>query len=247
MNIPYPRDEQIKTASQIICQKALPQKETIFTFIKNMTTHLGLKNIFAGTYDTIAIALFVSLIIGIVAPISIRSSSNVQDELTIFVFAFAPMLFMLMYALSYWKEYGEAVYQIKMTCKYTVHHLLAYRMLVTSFASVLINGIYVTVLCYHLSLPIIAMVSISLSSLFLFSLLLILTVLHFNSLCSVISLSIGWLLVNALIGFLFQREYVAILHAVPVGVWIIVDLALFGIYLNRCTIYLNRRMTYANS
>ncbi len=246
MNIPYPSDNQIQAASQKICREALPQRETVISFVKNMTTHMGLKNIFYGTYDTMAIAILAFLAFGMVVPATFHTDSHMLDKLTVFVFAFSPMLFMLLYSLSYWKELGESVYPIKMTCKYTVHHLLAYRMLAASLASVVFNGIYVAVLCKHLSIPGITMVCISFSALFLFSLLLIMTVLRFQSLWAVIALNIGWLVLNTILGGLEMEVYAIFLQAVPVGVWIVLDVVLVAAYMKCCGVYLNRRVSYAN-
>lgn len=246
MNIPYPSDEQIQAASRTICREALPQRETVLSFIKNMTTHMGLKNIFYGTYDTMAIAVSVFLAIGVAVPAMLHMDEELLNKLTVFVFAFSPMLFMLLYTLSYWKELGESVYPIKMTCKYTVHHLLAYRMLAASMASVVFNGVYVAVLCSRLSIPGITMVCISFSALFLFSLLLIMTVLRFQSLWTVIVLNVGWLVLNAILGGLEMKAYAIFLQAVPVGVWIVLDVFLVVAYMKCCGVYLNRRMRYAN-
>lgn len=246
MNIPYPSDDQIRAASQKICREAVPQRETILSFVKNMTTHMGLKNIFYGTYDTMAIAVSVFLAIGMAVPAMLPMDEELLNKLTVFVFAFSPMLFMVLYTLSYWKELGESVYPIKMTCKYTVHHLLAYRMLAASLASVVFNSVYVAVLCSRLSIPGITMVCISLSALFLFSLLLIMTVLRFHSLHAVIGLCVGWLLANAAIGGLALEAYAVFLQAVPVGVWIVLDVILVAAYMKCCGVYLNRRMHYAN-
>lgn len=246
MNIPYPSDDQIKAASQKISREALPQRETVISFVKNMTTHMGLKNIFYGTYDTMAIAVSVFLAIGMAVPAMLHTDSDMLDKLTVFMFAFSPMLFMLLYSLSYWKELGESVYPIKMTCKYNVHHLLAYRMLAASLASVVLNGVYVAVLCNRLSIPGITMVCISFSALFLFSLLLIMAVLRFHSLPAVIVLCAGWLLVNAIIGGLALDAYAMFLQAVPVVVWIVLDVILAAAYVKCWGVYLNRRMRYAN-
>lgn len=246
MNIPYPSDDQIQAASQKICCEALPQRETVISFVNNMTTNMGLKNIFYGTYDTMAIAVSVFLVIGMAVPAMLHTDSDMLNKLTVFVFAFSPMLFMLLYSLSYWKELGESVYPIKMTCKYTVHHLLAYRMLAASLASVVFNGVYVAVLCNRISIPSITMMCISLSALFLFSLLLIMTVLRFQSLWAVIALNAGWLVMNAILGGLEMEAYATFLQAVPVGVWIVLDVVLVAAFMKCCGVYLNRRMRYAN-
>ena len=246
MNIPYPREDQIQAASQKICREALPQRETIISFVKNMTTHMGLKNIFYGTYDTMVIAVSVFLAIGMAVPAILQTDPEMLNKLTVFVFAFSPMLFMMLYTLSYLKEVGESMYPIKMTCKYTVHHLLAYRMLAASLTSVMFNGVYVAVLCNRLAIPAISLVCISLSALFLYSLLLIMTVLRFHTLPALIGLCVGWLLVNAVIGGLALEIYAMFLQAVPVGVWIVLDIILAVTYVKCCGVYLNRRMSYAN-
>ena len=56
MKIEYPTNEQIEKSVGIICNEGMEKRDTIFSFLKNMTLNLGIKNIFYGVYDVMLIS-----------------------------------------------------------------------------------------------------------------------------------------------------------------------------------------------
>lgn len=244
MKIPYPDDVQIQSISSEICKKALPKRTTVFEFIKNMYSGIGLRKLFLNSLDIAILSITVFIVAGIVFPSSITLAAE-ADKLVIFLFGFSPLFFAINYGASLWKEHSFGTYAVKMTCRYTVQHLLAYRMLVSSLTGTILNGIYVVILCSRVELPLITMLCISFSSLFVFAMLLIILLLRYDSVISIVMLYGFWIFGNIVLSTLWPKMFITVLYAIPVGMWIIIDIALLTFFLNRYSVYLNRRIRYA--
>lgn len=241
MKIIYPKDEQINDSILYICDKGLPPKENMAVFLKNMTANLGPNNIFHGTYDALIIAIFVCISLDIALFFLMKSSLFTEEKLFAFAFAGSPLMFMLMFILSYIKEKTNDTYIIKMSFKYTVNHLIAYRMFVFSLFSILFNTAYIILLSVELSLSILSILSISFSSLFIFSMLLILIILKYDSVLSPIILSVSWIFVNALLFFFALPDYGSFLKTVPILIWLLISIICILVYVNRLALFINKR------
>lgn len=248
MEIKYPSDTQIKSAVAGICEKSIKKPETFFGFLKNMTSVLGIKNIFCGVYDAILISfvLFIGLLIMLVSQLKYIDLS--YDNIYMIVFALTPVFFIILYLLTHIKEHTDGAYKLKMTCKYTVNHLLAYRMFVFSILSVLFNTIYIFTLSIKTDINFFAMICISMSALFIFSTVLISVILRFNSILSPIMLSLLWIVMNLLTFFTNGSFYGKLIKNTPIYVWIIICIICIAIYLKKLSILSGkRRINYANS
>ena len=240
MKIPYPDDDTTHAAVQKICDKDVLKKESTFSFLRGMTDTLGFRYIFSGILDTVIIAFAVSLVVGIIAVSALLDDPQGEIKTAAVAFALSPLLYMLLFALSYCKEREVGSYAIKMTCKYTVHHLLAYRMFAASLVSVICSGMYAVLLSHRLNAPGQTIICISLSSLFLFALLLIETVIRFQTLFSVVSLCAGWLCVNGLLCWWNIESYASFLQAVPTVVWIAADVIFAVLFWQSYRAYIRR-------
>lgn len=245
MNIPYPSDGQIREASQRICREALAPRETVLGFLKNMTARIGLLPLLTGSLDAAVVALAVFLGVGTSVPMRLIEFPEGKAVLTVFIFAFSPAFFGLYYALSMGKERVSSLWQIKMSCKYTVRHLLACRMFYLSLVSALLNGVYILVLCERLALPALKLLCICFTALFLFSLLLLAVLLRFDSVASVLGLYALWIGGGAAGALLIPEQLAFLLTAIPVLAWLLVDGALVILLRDRFAAYINRRSCYA--
>ena len=246
MKIEYPTEEQMDKAIDRICANALPKRESLFSFLYKLTSQVGFWNIIRGAWDVLVIAAAVFFAAGIISALNIASNVQHHERLTAIVFAVSPVLLMLSYVLSYIKERTQGLFAVKMTCKYTVHHILAYRMLVFSFFSIVLNTGYIVYLNWRFSVPMLSLLCVSFSSLFLFSLVLLWVVWKLPALWGVIVLSVVWCLCNAFPLVFCQAEYGRLLQSVPVAVWGLACILFLGVYWNRMSAYINRRLCYAH-
>lgn len=248
MRIDYPSQIEIDRAVETICDKALPRRESLLSFIRNMNAQLGLKYIFSGIYDVLLLSGAVFLVAIALCFKWLPQAEDVHSALGAALFAFAPFLYMAAFALTLLKESTNPGLPVKMTCKYTVYHLIAYRMLLFSFISGIANTAYVLVLCLRLDLPPLYFICLSLSALFLFSAMLLLSLYYARSKWPPLLLSAGWIAVNLILWRAFPVGYGSFLTRIPLFVWVPAGAACIVLYLYKLKkLTTNRRPSYAFS
>lgn len=222
MKIEYPTNEQIEKSVGIICREGIEKRDTIFSFLKNMTFNLGIKNIFYGVYDVMLISLIVTGAVYTLFFFSVNNLPHAEEKIYLFSFTFAPFMFALLFFLNFAKERTSDTFIIKMTCKYSFLHLLAYRMFVFSLLSVVVNSLYILVLFSDFKISFVTVISLSLSALFVYSLLLIAMLLKFSTLKPVIAFSVLWIAADILL-YVYSRDFLmGLLKSVPLFVWMII-------------------------
>lgn len=246
MKIEYPSDFEIDKSVEYICEKGKIKKHGFFVFLRDMTEGLGLANIFYGIRDAMLLSSFIfALLCGSFYAVL---DTNAQNSAVIAAFTFAPAVFISMFLLSYIKEKTSMTYSVKMTCKYTVNHLLAYRMFVFSLLGAVADAFYVLFICIKTDLSYITLLCVSLASLFLFSLALIFAVLKFNSIFAPVILLSVWFVGNGLLWSFFRDLYGVFLQQIPVWIYIISAIAAAVVYVNRLSALSDkRRNIYVNS
>lgn len=222
MKIEYPTNEQIEKSVEIICREGIEKRDTIFSFLKNMTFNLGIKNIFYGVYDVMLISLIVTGAVYTLFFFWVNNLPNAEEKIYLFSFTFAPFMFALLFFLNFAKERTSDTFIIKMTCKYSFLHLLAYRMFVFSLLSVVVNSLYILVLFSDFKISFVTVISLSLSALFVYSLLLIAMLIKFSTVKPVIAFSVLWIAADILF-YVYSKEFLmGFLKSVPLFVWIII-------------------------
>lgn len=245
MTIQYPSEEQIRLSVHEICERApLTKRPTILSFLRDMSRNLGLRQIFAGTWDVIAICCTLFAFVGVVGAIELRTSVDPQQNVPVFLFAFSPVFLFLLFSLSVWKEAEGPAWPIKMTCRYTVRHLMAFRVFCITCLSFAAVGFYTLVLSCVLRLQGLPLLCVSLSSLFLYSLIQIQAALSLRSNWAACGLLALWVFGNCAASRLFPGFYWELLQAVPFAAWLLMDLLLAVLFCNRYFIYI-RRICYA--
>lgn len=246
MKIEYPSDFEINKSVEYICEKGKIKKHGFFVFLHDMTKGLGFANVFYGIRDAMLLTGFVFVLLCVLS--SVILEPNKQNSAVIAAFALAPGVFITMFLLSYIKEKTSMTYPIKMTCKYTVNHLLAYRMFVFSLLGAVADAVYVLLICIKTDLNYITLMCVSLSSLFLFSLMLIFAVLKFNSIFASVGLLTAWIILNAALWFCIGDFYGWFLQQIPIWIYIVSAITAAVIYVNRLGAFSDKRRTiYVNS
>lgn len=91
------------------------------------------------------------------------------------VFAVSPFEYIASYLLTSWKEHRLQLYDIKMTCRYTVRQIYAFRMIYFSGINILLNVLMLSLLM-RFQLPLIAfweILGLSFASIFLYGMLML--------------------------------------------------------------------------
>ncbi len=248
MEVEYPSETEIKRSIEYICDCCVGKKKNIFSLIKDMTESLSVKNVLYGVGDVIIIGLVLSDSMYYALYLYLRNMPNSEEKVYLLTFITAPISFLILFLLSFIKEKKSNVFVVKMTCKYTVYHLLVYRMILFSLLSVLLNTLYIVLVCYEFDIQIITLLSISLSELFIYSSLLVMLLLKFSAVKSIVTLTVPWCVFGFVL-YRYQSSYlIDILNSVPVLVWLVIICSCIIVYLNKLPqIVLKRRKHYAYS
>lgn len=235
MNIEYPTVEERQSAIDKACDAALRRKETLPHFLYSMVKEVGWRNLFYDMYDVMAVGVFLFTFLGgfiYVTCVNDREFGvfHAETVTTCVSFVSSPLLYMALFLLTQWKERQSGTYEVKMACKYTANHLIAFRMFAFSLFSVVLNTVYLALLCDGINYNFFTSFSISFSSLFFFSLLLILLLLRSHSKIAPAAFSLGWLLLNGLAAGLAGEDYVLLAKGVPAAVYFVIGVLCVGLY-----------------
>lgn len=174
--------EQHRDETEQILKAAKPRKKTGFAeFIHDMVFGLGLKNVFYGIMDVAVITIAAAA--GMIALLYGISPEYRQADFELYglVFALSPLIYMTFFLLSFIKEKTEGCFDVKMSCRYTALHLCAFRMFVCGIFCMIINAISALVIALRAEISFTELAAISFSSLFLFALVMILSLMRFGA------------------------------------------------------------------
>lgn len=179
MSIRMPGEEEKRRSIQLILDEELPHRKPLQSVIPHLIHTIGLRNLFWGTWDCIFLALLggITLAILFVVP----SAVHIQ-LLPLGLLLVSPAIYGLLHGLTVWKERQIGLYELKMTCCYTLKELTALRMVFFGGASALQDVLFV--LCLRqtgTALSLLQMLGISLSALFLYGTATLLAIAHSSS------------------------------------------------------------------
>ena len=208
--------EEKERAIELILSHGLTKPKSLWRHFTDMYRALGFRHLFLNTAQPIIIS--VALMIGFIALFPLPYD---QYKYTV-LFASAPVFFIFVVLLSETVERMSKLYELKMTCKYTVRHVAAFRVLCFSLMG--------TVLCTLANLFIrfsdmnsfFRALSLSLCALFLFSFLGIAVMRHFRSRWMHWSTVLLWAAVGPLPALVFNKQWEWFLAGMPIALtaWI---------------------------
>lgn len=117
------------------------------------------------------------------------------------VFALSPFAYISCFALATWKEHLVQLYEIKMSCHFTIRQVIALRMIYLSFGNMLINIIVLSLMVKTQTavIPFWKTLGLSFTSLFLYGILMLLFQVKGQIYLSVSIPAIIWVLCNLFI------------------------------------------------
>ena len=133
MNKPTLKEKE--TAISQILSEGLEQPEGVGEFVKRMYQNIGLTYLFYDLYQVISISTLV--VIGVI----VFSTMNMINATYSTIFLLSPFSFVIVISLTEWLERSNPLYELKMTFKYTLKDLIAFRTLSYSLISAVISVI----------------------------------------------------------------------------------------------------------
>ena len=209
---------------------ALTGRDTIL----DVARALGLRKLFFGTGDCIALSFVIVVLVG-----GILLLRMAVDEVFLVggTFFLSPLLYALLHLMVLWKEWMTGTYEMKMVCRYNLRQITTLRMLVFGAASSLGNGALMAALWSLMgrTLPLLKLLGLSFSALFLFAVLLLAAQLATRCMALLLAVPVCWTAAG-LLALQFGEQILHILLAVPTAAPVAaaaLTIVLFGAELRR--------------
>lgn len=137
MKVVYPTQEEIDDAISCVIKEACPDRENVFIFLYRLYREIGFFDVMHGM-EKIMVLLIAAYVLGILCLAGDVMAS--AADLYLSVILFSPLVFQLLLCLFLLGEAEQGVYEIELSCKYTMYHLLILRMGIAGLFSAAVNG-----------------------------------------------------------------------------------------------------------
>ncbi|WP_349409868.1 hypothetical protein [Pseudalkalibacillus sp. SCS-8] len=213
--IPYPDEKEMQMEISMILEKGLDPKTSFGTYLMNMYRNIGLRHLFHDWTEilyTLVIALFLLGAMGIGVMEWVPA-----DQLNIYTFIFigSPLTYFTFAYLFFLNQKQKATYEVEMTCKYNLHQLAAFRMLVFSLFSLMVNGVIILLIAAQKEINVLYAFLISSSALFLFAMAFLYVQLHMKSRQAKWTVACVWVVGNVTAAFYSKDVYQLLLQHIP--------------------------------
>lgn len=233
-NIDMPKDFEIKQQINIILDQGLHEKQLFYLYIKEMYENIGIKNLFHDLSELIFIGvLLISVLAFGVIGIN-RDGEIMLEQIYTFIFITSPLFYLVTNLFSFINIKENNTYEMEMVCKYNLYQVSSLRMLVFSVISILINSVVLIGLYNHIDL--FRGLMISITSVFLFSSILLYVIVKLNSAITRYIVIGGWVLLNAIFIKMSINEYSMVLQNIPIIVYLGVSLVCIYVYISNIKI-----------
>lgn len=226
MKIDKPTENQKNMAIEEILQKGLVRPATLTTKLWEMWRTLGPKYIFGDIYQALIIAVVV--IVGFFSLylqfLCLQSSRPIMHSIT---FAFAPLSFLIIMLFAEIIERLGGLYELKMTFKYTIRQITAFRILCFS----LLGVVFCVISSVFSGGGFFQAFATSLCALFLCSFLIAFIVRRFAPLWRYVSMG-AWVLASILFIYIFGNKWEMLLSNTPTALTFILAAVVFALFLH---------------
>lgn len=216
--IPMPDELTIQTQIAQIVAAGVSHKESFADYLKSMVRQVGFKHLFADRLG-LAYMFFTALIVNSFIFFLAEPERLAIQDLYGLIFILSPLLFLMFSVFTYVHKMNNETLEIEMSCKYNVYQIIAFKMLVFSAVSILVNTItiaYLVTLYDHMNF--IRAFMISITGLFVFSILFLYSMMRRRSIISVATIVVIWMGGNLLFQFMNDALYTNLLVTIPLFV-----------------------------
>lgn len=235
--IDMPDDLEIKNEVNFILDKGLEKEEYFYSYIKNMYKKIGFRNLFHDKVELIFIGVLLLsiLLLGI---LEIKRNSMISKErVYTFIFIISPLYYLITNIFSFMNMKENNTYEIEMVCKYNLYQVSALRMLVFSVISIFLS--LIVILGLYNKIDILRGIMISITSIFLFSSLLLYSMVKLKYEIGRYLVIGFWITGNLILFRLSSNQYFEFLQTIPMVVYILVAVSALVIYIKNIQILSN--------
>lgn len=223
----WKRIEERERSLKILGGLERKDESNMLPVAKEFLGRMGIKGLFCGMADVIAVSMMISVCIFIGICIYLRQDPQYACCMA---FIFSPTLYACIFCLAYVKETQTNTINVLMSCRYTFYHVLLFRMLLNSGLAIVFNLVYICTLDHLFDMNPVKALSLSFSSLMLFSIMLLKTVRRKNKLLKFARTTILWFGVNLMFFNGSRHLYMGFLEQIPFSVLVMAAVASGAFY-----------------
>ncbi len=226
MNIIEPSQYEKDKAIEDILSKGLSKPKSLLGYLGNLYSALGLRYIFFDMAFPIVMTVIATIGFIVLYPLTLK------QHLYATLFAIAPLFFIFMVLFTETMEQINRLYELKMTCKYTIQQIAAFRVLCFS----LLGTILCTFISLYFSQLLVAYsffktVSLSLCALFLCAFLTIFLMRHFNWKWIHFSAMLLWIMISFMPIWISGERWELFLSQIPAAITMFVAVIACNLFL----------------
>lgn len=218
--IPYPSRAERDTSIGMIVARGMPRRSGLVSSVTDVVRSLGVRSLFFGVWDCVFVGLIGAacvwgLMFGVVSG-SYRWDEVGLGRFCVLMFLASPFLYDCVHLLIMFKERDCRTLDILRACKWSFRRIAAVRMLAFGGASVVLNtacGIGIA-LMIGTKVPVMTILGISFSSLFLFALGQLAVDARCTWPVSAAIMPVAWLSISVA-GWWFSAELIVWLERLP--------------------------------
>lgn len=229
--ISMPDDDMIQREIDHIIVASVKQREPFPAYLKSMVQQVGWRYLFADRLKLMYITCIALTLYMMIFLLAIPEQLDVQ-ELYGLIFLLSPILFISFSVFTYVNKVSNDTFEVEMSCKYNVYQIIAFKMLVFSAISIIVNTIIIVllVLVYE-DIQFMRAFMISTTALFIFSNLFLYGMMKRRSTFAAATILIGWIMGNVLLRFSNYTVYTNVLVTLPIFIYGIVLIGCLYLYL----------------
>lgn len=242
MKIPMPTPDEKNRSISYILQNVPERPATFSQSLMELFRTFGWRGLFFGVGDAAFVAVMgIAILFGVC--IASAHSYVLTERLYGSLFFVSPFTYLLLYSLTMWKEKLSGVWDLKMTCRVTLRHLTAARMLCFGGAGTLTSVMLSGAVCYvsRDALSFFRLLGVSLCSLFLFAAMLLFLLLRLRGRYAQIICTTIWVMLGGAVHAHAGSGISLALGELPVAVLLTAAAAFFALFLLETRIYFFRR------
>ncbi|MCM3126836.1 hypothetical protein ACFQ3J_04095 [Paenibacillus provencensis] len=230
--IDFPEEEAIPIEVDYIVTRGLMPKPSLARGLMDMARQLGARVLFKDRAE-IALITLLGLLIMVLFGYAAGDQPNSASawSISVLIFTMSPMLYFTIAVMFFVQLRTKSTYETEMVCKYSVHQLAAFRMLIFSLISLAANLLSIMMIAVQIEgFDVARSILMSASSLFIFSALFMSFQLYVKSRWSWLVAGMSWISANVLLSLGLGPVFEQVLNQIPLLVYGFIAIMGFLLY-----------------
>ena len=243
MNIEYPTMEEMNQSIETIITRAYPKRENVFLYMYRLYRQIGLEFLMHGV-KCLFVAMMALYAVLIVVQQGMEELGQIDSYMQMAMLS--PLIFQLVLGLAVVNEREQNTYEVQQTCKYTIYHIQALRMVLTGVFSLIMNLIFCLLSYGNKGTDtLLHMLFWNVTVLLTYSLLYLILLMQSVQVIKQFVLYGVWVLGNYFFASIFPKAYLFLVNQLPLFLHVILWMILLVVWTAKMKQYLYWNCQYS--